>query len=149
MAYDTTWFLPCITQCPVLGGTSSATRQPSRRSGLPPYHVLALLLTPMGDSSTLLSPHMEAATTILAAFLPTTSTGGLCPPTTHSPIMGGATFLLRTSPPLSMGVALFPLGLVSFPVRLHRLPQSLIFQAHHCALLWHTKNTALLPDWTS
>jgi hypothetical protein len=78
-------------------------------------------------SSNLRSTLMAGATTILVEYLPTTSMGGLCLPTAHSPVMGGITFLLGTSPPLSTGVVHFPLALVSFPVRLHWLPRAAFF----------------------
>jgi hypothetical protein len=53
---------------------------------------------------------------------------------------GAFTFLLGTSLPSSMGVVHFPLALVSFPVRLHRLPQATVFQDCHCTLLWRMKS---------
>jgi hypothetical protein len=78
---------------------------------------------------------MVGVTTILGAHLPTTSMGGLRPHTAHSPVMEGITFLLGTYLPLSTGVVHFPLALVSFPMRLHWLPQATVFWARCCALL--------------
>jgi hypothetical protein len=101
----------------------------------------------MGASSTLRSPHMAGATTILVEHLPATSMRGLGLPTAHSPVMGGISFLPGTSPPSSTGVVYFLLALVTFPVHLHWLPQAMVFWARCCTCLWRTQNTAPLPVW--
>jgi hypothetical protein len=70
----------------------------------------------MGSSSTPMSPHMAVATTILVAHLPTTSIGGLRPPTACSPVMGGITFL--------PGIPSFVYGGGPFPTRPGEFPHA-------------------------
>jgi hypothetical protein len=90
---------------------------------------------------------MVGATTILGKHLLATSMGGLRLHTSCSPVMGGITFLLGTTPPLFTGVVLFPLALVSFPMSLHWLLLAEFFWARNCALLWCIKNTDHPPVW--
>jgi hypothetical protein len=117
------WLPLHATHCRILGGMGSAPcLLLSIRSGLPLSNTLAILLIPMGGSSTLRIPLMAGATTILFKHLPATSMGGLCLLIACSPVMGSFIFLPGTSPPMSTGMVCFPLALVSFHMHLHWLP---------------------------